>query len=292
MPRGLIDPSPRRESAVISRSISPGIRAFAAWRAHARRRSPADRLDHRATLDSATAARRRTVVVLGHEATGIPAEALDLLDGAVEIPRGRQFGRASTSPSPAPWCCTSSAGCYEPRPEAWVGGSMRGSGRMPGCSLVRTRSSRSWWVRRPVCWGARDDDFRRSAPCRSGGSLNRAVGAARWRVHSTGVKGVERSSTDAPCRTLTCQNDVLAGQRQCSGILTRRLSLNGRQLRSTASKCRSTALWRVTTFPSRRLSASSLRKPGRLGMIEIAGAPTSYVMEAGWRSLDVVRSGP
>ncbi|GIF76877.1 TrmH family RNA methyltransferase [Asanoa siamensis] len=31
-------------------------------------------------------ARRRTVMVLGHEATGIPPEALDLLDGAVEIP--------------------------------------------------------------------------------------------------------------------------------------------------------------------------------------------------------------
>jgi tRNA (guanosine-2'-O-)-methyltransferase len=31
-------------------------------------------------------ARRRTVMVLGHEATGIPPEVLDLLDGAVEIP--------------------------------------------------------------------------------------------------------------------------------------------------------------------------------------------------------------
>ncbi|WP_084965438.1 TrmH family RNA methyltransferase [Thermoactinospora rubra] len=31
-------------------------------------------------------ARRPTVVVLGHEAHGIPAEALDLLDAAVEIP--------------------------------------------------------------------------------------------------------------------------------------------------------------------------------------------------------------
>ncbi|MFC6016938.1 TrmH family RNA methyltransferase [Plantactinospora solaniradicis] len=31
-------------------------------------------------------ARRRTIVVLGHEATGIPAEALDTLDAAVEIP--------------------------------------------------------------------------------------------------------------------------------------------------------------------------------------------------------------
>ena len=32
------------------------------------------------------AARKRTVAVLGHEQTGIPAEALDLLDVAVEIP--------------------------------------------------------------------------------------------------------------------------------------------------------------------------------------------------------------
>lgn len=31
-------------------------------------------------------ARQRTVMVLGHEATGIPPEALDLLDGVVEIP--------------------------------------------------------------------------------------------------------------------------------------------------------------------------------------------------------------
>ena len=29
---------------------------------------------------------RRTVVVLGHEQSGIPPEALDLLDAAVEIP--------------------------------------------------------------------------------------------------------------------------------------------------------------------------------------------------------------
>lgn len=31
-------------------------------------------------------ARRRTVAVLGHESTGIPPEAVDLLDTAVEIP--------------------------------------------------------------------------------------------------------------------------------------------------------------------------------------------------------------
>ncbi len=32
------------------------------------------------------AARERTIAVLGHEQTGIPPEALDLLDVAVEIP--------------------------------------------------------------------------------------------------------------------------------------------------------------------------------------------------------------
>ncbi len=33
-----------------------------------------------------TAARQRTIAVLGHEQTGIPPEAIDLLDVAVEIP--------------------------------------------------------------------------------------------------------------------------------------------------------------------------------------------------------------
>lgn len=32
------------------------------------------------------AARRRTIAVLGHEQAGIPPEAIDLLDEAVEIP--------------------------------------------------------------------------------------------------------------------------------------------------------------------------------------------------------------
>ena len=51
-------------------------------------------------LADLTAARAPTVVVLGHEQTGIPAEALDLVDHAVEIPmvgtgfaRGVQAGR-------------------------------------------------------------------------------------------------------------------------------------------------------------------------------------------------------
>lgn len=32
------------------------------------------------------AAKVRTIMVLGHETTGIPLEVVDLLDGAVEIP--------------------------------------------------------------------------------------------------------------------------------------------------------------------------------------------------------------
>jgi tRNA (guanosine-2'-O-)-methyltransferase len=37
-------------------------------------------------LADLSAARQRTIVVLGHEQAGIPAEALDLLDAVVEIP--------------------------------------------------------------------------------------------------------------------------------------------------------------------------------------------------------------
>jgi tRNA (guanosine-2'-O-)-methyltransferase len=42
--------------------------------------------DEAVRLADLPAARQRTVAVLGHEQTGIPAEALDLLDLAVEIP--------------------------------------------------------------------------------------------------------------------------------------------------------------------------------------------------------------
>jgi len=42
--------------------------------------------DEAIRLADLPAARRRTVAVLGHERYGIPDEALDLLDGAVEIP--------------------------------------------------------------------------------------------------------------------------------------------------------------------------------------------------------------
>lgn len=42
--------------------------------------------DEAVRLADLPAARRRTVIVLGHEATGIPDEALDSLDSVVEIP--------------------------------------------------------------------------------------------------------------------------------------------------------------------------------------------------------------
>src|SRR5436305_10842221 len=42
--------------------------------------------DDAARLADLPAARRRTIAVLGHEQTGIPPEAVDLLDVAVEIP--------------------------------------------------------------------------------------------------------------------------------------------------------------------------------------------------------------
>jgi tRNA (guanosine-2'-O-)-methyltransferase len=42
--------------------------------------------DEAVRLADLPAARQRTIAVLGHEQTGIPAEALDLLDAAVEIP--------------------------------------------------------------------------------------------------------------------------------------------------------------------------------------------------------------
>ena len=42
--------------------------------------------DEAIRLGDLPAARRRTVVVLGHEREGIPPEALELLDQAVEIP--------------------------------------------------------------------------------------------------------------------------------------------------------------------------------------------------------------
>jgi hypothetical protein len=41
---------------------------------------------HGVNLGTLPAARERTIAVLGHEQTGIPPEAIELLDVAVEIP--------------------------------------------------------------------------------------------------------------------------------------------------------------------------------------------------------------
>lgn len=46
----------------------------------------AELADEAIRLADLTSARRRTVLVLGHESTGIPPEAVELLDAAVEIP--------------------------------------------------------------------------------------------------------------------------------------------------------------------------------------------------------------
>jgi len=48
-------------------------------------------------------------------------------------------------------------------------------------------------------------------------SPNRQSAQSVGWVHSTGVNGIERSSTDVTYSTLTCRNGVLAGQRPCPG---------------------------------------------------------------------------
>ena len=68
------------------------------------------------------AARERTIAVLGHEQTGIPPEALDLLDVAVEIPMigsGKSLNVAVAGPS----CCTAWPGSCDLRrpPGAIIG---------------------------------------------------------------------------------------------------------------------------------------------------------------------------
>jgi len=55
-------------------------------------------------------ARNRTVAVLGHERTGIPPEALDQLDTAVEIPM-IGTGASLNVASPGRWCCTGWPDC-------------------------------------------------------------------------------------------------------------------------------------------------------------------------------------
>jgi tRNA (guanosine-2'-O-)-methyltransferase len=62
------------------------LRWLAAQRAGGARIVVVELADEAIRLADLPPADRRTVMVLGHEATGIPPEALDLLDCAVEIP--------------------------------------------------------------------------------------------------------------------------------------------------------------------------------------------------------------
>ncbi|GAA4249396.1 TrmH family RNA methyltransferase [Dactylosporangium darangshiense] len=66
--------------------VSDPARWLGAERAGGARIVGVELADEAVRLADLPAARGRTVIVLGHERTGIPPEALDLLDGAVEIP--------------------------------------------------------------------------------------------------------------------------------------------------------------------------------------------------------------
>jgi tRNA (guanosine-2'-O-)-methyltransferase len=74
-----------REPTCVHRVGDPQ-RWLAAERAGGARILGVELADEAVRLADLPAARQRTVMVLGHEATGIPPEALDLLDAAVEIP--------------------------------------------------------------------------------------------------------------------------------------------------------------------------------------------------------------
>lgn len=74
-----------RQPACVHRVAGP-LRWLAAERQAGTAILGVELADEAVRLADLPPARRRTVMVLGHEANGIPPEALDLLDGAVEIP--------------------------------------------------------------------------------------------------------------------------------------------------------------------------------------------------------------
>ncbi|BFU47647.1 TrmH family RNA methyltransferase [Krasilnikovia sp. MM14-A1004] len=74
-----------RRPTCVHRVGSP-LRWLAAERASGSHVLGVELADEAIRLADLEPARRRTIAVLGHEATGIPPEALDLLDAAVEIP--------------------------------------------------------------------------------------------------------------------------------------------------------------------------------------------------------------
>ncbi|NUR70836.1 MAG: TrmH family RNA methyltransferase [Hamadaea sp.] len=74
-----------RQPACVHRVGDP-IRWLTAERAAGSHLLGVELADEAIRLGDLPAARRRTVAVLGHEASGIPPEAIDLLDRCVEIP--------------------------------------------------------------------------------------------------------------------------------------------------------------------------------------------------------------
>jgi tRNA (guanosine-2'-O-)-methyltransferase len=74
-----------RQRSCVHRVNDP-LRWLANERAGGSRVVGVELADEAIRLADVAAADRRTVMVLGHEATGLPPEALDLLDYAVEIP--------------------------------------------------------------------------------------------------------------------------------------------------------------------------------------------------------------
>jgi tRNA (guanosine-2'-O-)-methyltransferase len=74
-----------RRPSCVHRVGSP-LRWLAAERAAGAHVLGVELADEAIRLGDLPAARRRTVVVLGHEQSGIPPEALDALDSVVEIP--------------------------------------------------------------------------------------------------------------------------------------------------------------------------------------------------------------
>ena len=86
VPEALARGNTLRRPACIHWTGPDACRWLARQRAAGSRIVGVELADEAVRLADLPAARERTVAVLGHERTGIPAEALDLVDVAVEIP--------------------------------------------------------------------------------------------------------------------------------------------------------------------------------------------------------------
>jgi len=86
VPEALARGNTLRRPACIHWTGPDACRWLARQRAAGSRIVGVELADEAVRLADLPAARKRTVAVLGHERTGIPAEALDLVDVAVEIP--------------------------------------------------------------------------------------------------------------------------------------------------------------------------------------------------------------